>query len=424
MITQMPRGTKDWFGEEMVVRTEIERIARELCVEFNIQEIATPVFEHTDLFQRSVGDTTDIVQKEMYTFLDKGNRSITLKPEGTAGVVRSFLEQKMYAKPQPTKLFYITPAFRYEKPQAGRLRQHHQFGVEFFGSDSALAEIEIITVLMRMFEKLGIKGASLHINNIGCSDCRADYNKALVAFLKENESGLCETCRERMVKNPLRVLDCKVPGCQKIVQDAPRTVDYLDEPCQNHFDKLQQLLKDLEIPYVIDTNIVRGLDYYTKTVFEFIDEGGMTICGGGRYDNLVKEIDGKLDVPAVGFGIGIERIMLALKNEGITLKESPSVDLYVGILGDEAQAKAYKIVTDLRFEGIVVETDYLGKSVKAQMKYADKINARHTVIIGENELVENKANIKEMATGEQTEVKLDEIKKYFIEKANIQEEIQ
>lgn len=424
MITQMPRGTKDWFGEEMAVRTAIEKTARDLCVHFNIQEISTPVFEHTDLFQRSVGDTTDIVQKEMYTFMDKGNRSITLKPEGTAGVVRSYLEQKMYAKPQPTKLFYMTPAFRYEKPQAGRLRQHHQFGVEFFGSASPLAEVEIVTLLMELFERLGIKGASLHINNIGCDSCRADYNKALVAFLEENKSGLCETCRERMGRNPLRVLDCKVPSCQSIVKEAPRTIDYLDEPCKDHFDQLQDLLGQLDIPFEIDTNIVRGLDYYTKTVFEFIDEQGMTICGGGRYDNLVKEVDGKMEVPAVGFGIGIERIMLALKNEGIVLAKVPPVALYVGVLGEAAQARAYGIVRGLRKAGVIVETDYLGKSVKAQMKYADKIGALHTVIIGENELEEGKAVIKEMASGQQIEVALSEIKDYFIKQTMLQEEIQ
>jgi histidyl-tRNA synthetase len=413
MITQMPRGTKDWFGEEMVIRTRLEEIVREICVQFNIKEISTPVFEHTDLFLRGVGETTDVVQKEMYTFMDKGDRSITLKPEGTAGVVRSFLEQKMFNEVQPTKLFYITPAFRYEKPQAGRLRQHHQFGVEVFGAPGPLAEIEVITVLRTLFDQIGIQKAKLHINSIGCGTCRLDYNEALMAYLNQHKEGLCGTCKERMEKNPLRIIDCKVPGCKEIVKDAPRTIDYLDEDCKVHFDTLKKWLDALGIPYEVDTDIVRGLDYYTKTVFEFIDQDGMTICGGGRYDKLVQEIDGKIDMPAVGFGIGIERLMLALKKEDITLATAPKIDLYVGILGEEVTAKAYEIVTHLRRSGLVIETDYLGKSVKAQMKYANKIGALKTIIIGENELKTNQVQVKDMETGETTEVKLSEILTWF-----------
>lgn len=413
MITQMPRGTKDWFGEDMVVRTRLEEIVRGICVHFNIKEISTPIFEHTDLFLRGVGETTDVVQKEMYTFLDKGNRSITLKPEGTAGVVRSFLEQKMFNEVQPTKLFYITPAFRYEKPQAGRFRQHHQFGVEIFGSALPIAEIEVITLLMKLFKELGIKGAKLHINSIGCDTCRAEYNVALMDYLNKHKEALCSTCRNRMDKNPLRIIDCKVPSCKEIVKDAPRTIQFLDEPCQEHFDQLQSLLNDLKIEYIIDTDIVRGLDYYTKTVFEFIDADGMTICGGGRYDKLVKEIDGKVDMPAVGFGIGIERLLLALKKEEIVIATAKEIELYVGILGSGVTSKAYEIVTQLRDQGLVVETDYLGKSVKAQMKYANKIGAKHTVIIGDNEISSHLVNIKNMDTGEVTEVKLSEIVKHF-----------
>ncbi len=413
MITQMPRGTKDWFGEEMVIRTRLEEIVREICVQFNIKEISTPVFEHTDLFLRGVGETTDVVQKEMYTFMDKGDRSITLKPEGTAGVVRSFLEQKMFNEVQPTKLFYITPAFRYEKPQAGRLRQHHQFGVEVFGAPGPLAEIEVITVLRTLFDRIGIQKAKLHINSIGCGTCRIDYNTALMAYLNQHKEGLCGTCKERMEKNPLRIIDCKVPGCKEIVKDAPRTIDYLDEDCQVHFNTLKKWLDALEIPYEVDTDIVRGLDYYTKTVFEFIDQDGMTICGGGRYDKLVQEIDGKIDMPAVGFGIGIERLLLALKKEDVILAKAPDIDLYVGILGEEVTAKAYEIVTHLRRSGLVIETDYLGKSVKAQMKYANKIGALKTIIIGENELKTNLVQVKDMETGETTEVKLSDILTWF-----------
>ncbi|MCF8018675.1 MAG: histidine--tRNA ligase [Firmicutes bacterium HGW-Firmicutes-5] len=413
MITQMPRGTKDWFGEEMVNRTRLEEIVREICVQFNIKEISTPVFEHTDLFLRGVGETTDVVQKEMYTFMDKGDRSITLKPEGTAGVVRSFLEQKMFNEVQPTKLFYITPAFRYEKPQAGRLRQHHQFGVEVFGAPGPLAEIEVITVLRTLFDRIGIQKAKLHINSIGCGTCRLDYNFALMAYLNQHKEGLCGTCKERMEKNPLRIIDCKVPGCKEIVKDAPRTIDYLDEDCQVHFNTLKKWLDALQIPYEVDTDIVRGLDYYTKTVFEFIDQDGMTICGGGRYDKLVQEIDGKIDMPAVGFGIGIERLLLALKKEDVILAKAPDIDLYVGILGEEVTAKAYEIVTHLRRSGLVIETDYLGKSVKAQMKYANKIGALKTIIIGENELKTNLVQVKDMETGETTEVKLSDILTWF-----------
>lgn len=413
MITQMPRGTKDWFGEEMVIRTRLEEIVREICVQFNIKEISTPVFEHTDLFLRGVGETTDVVQKEMYTFMDKGDRSITLKPEGTAGVVRSFLEQKMFNEVQPTKLFYITPAFRYEKPQAGRLRQHHQFGVEVFGAPGPLAEIEVITVLRTLFDRIGIQKAKLHINSIGCGTCRLDYNSALMAYLNQHKEGLCGTCKERMEKNPLRIIDCKVPGCKEIVKDAPRTIDYLDEDCQIHFNTLKKWLDALEIPYEVDTDIVRGLDYYTKTVFEFIDQDGMTICGGGRYDKLVQEIDGKIDMPAVGFGIGIERLLLALKKEDVILAKAPDIDLYVGILGEEVTAKAYAIVTHLRRSGLVIETDYLGKSVKAQMKYANKIGALKTIIIGENELKTNLVQVKDMESGETTEVKLSDILTWF-----------
>jgi len=409
MITQLPRGTKDWFGQEMVIRTRLEEIIRTLSVQFNMKEISTPIFEHTDLFLRGVGETTDVVQKEMYTFMDKGERSITLKPEGTAGVVRSFLEQKMFNEVQPTKLYYITPAFRYEKPQKGRYRQHHQFGVEIFGAAGPLAEIEIITLLRRLFEAIGIQGAKLHINSIGDAESRSTYDQHLIDFLTESKEALCGTCQERLEKNPMRILDCKSPKCREIVKDAPRSLDYLNEPCQKHFDQLIVLLEALEIEYVIDRNIVRGLDYYTKTVFEFIDQNGMTICGGGRYDQLVHEIDGKIDMPAVGFGIGIERLLLAMKKENIVLATAPTIDLYVGILGDKVIATAYKLVNQLRSNGWVVETDYLGKSVKAQMKYANKIGAVKTVIIGENEVSSNRIKVKDMATGETKDNTLTEL---------------
>lgn len=414
MITQRPKGTQDWYGASMHKRTIIEGIARKICKAYNIKEIITPAFEHTVLFQRGVGETTDVVQKEMYTFDDKGHRSITLKPEGTAGAVRAYLENSLYAESQPTKLFYFTQAFRYENPQSGRLRQHHQFGIEFFGSASPLAEVELISLLTHFMKELGLKGVNLHINSIGCGNCRKTYNEALLDYLKQHEEQLCSTCRERMQKNPLRVIDCKVPSCKVIVKDAPRTIEYLDEECKEHFEELQKLLKELDISFEIDTGIVRGLDYYTKTVFEFVNSEGFTLCGGGRYDNLIHEIDEKQDIPAVGFGFGIERIINELAAQGVELEAEPKVELYVGTLGQTSKAEAFKLVQKLRSRDIIVETDYMDRSVKAQMKYANKIGAKNTVIIGDDELVKNKANVKNMETGEQTEVALDQIADLFI----------
>lgn len=319
----------------------------------------------------------------------------------------------MYAQPAPTKLYYVTQAFRYEKPQSGRLRQHHQFGVEFVGSKSPLAEVELITLVTTLIKKLGLKDAKLHINSIGCKNCRKTYNEALLAYLKKHEESLCPTCRERMQKNPLRVIDCKVETCKAIVADAPRTIDYLDDECREHFEELQSLLNELNIPYEIDTGIVRGLDYYTKTVFEFVNEDGFTLCGGGRYDGLIHEIDEKQDIPSVGFGMGIERILYFLEREGVELPPQDPVALYVGILGKDAKARAYKLVNEIRSHGVIVETDYMDRSVKAQMKYANKIGAKKTVIIGSEELENNLAHVKDMETGEQVEVALDKIAGLF-----------
>lgn len=413
MITQAPRGTQDWYGQVMHKRTLIENICRKMAKTYNIKEIITPIFEHTVLFQRGVGETTDVVQKEMYTFTDKGDRSITLKPEGTAGAIRAYLEHSMYAESAPTKLFYVTPAFRYEKPQSGRLRQHHQFGVEIIGSKSPLVELELILFIRSIIKELGLQNVKLHINSIGCNHCRKTYNEALLAYLKEHEDGLCPTCKERMKKNPLRVIDCKVEGCKQIVASAPRTIEYLDEECKEHFEELQFMLTKLQIPYEVDTGIVRGLDYYTKTVFEFVDSEGFTLCGGGRYDNLIHEIDGKQDIAAAGFGMGLERILYFLEKEGIELAKEEPVKVYVGILGKEARAKAYAIVNQIRNKGVIAETDYMDRSVKAQMKYANKIGAQYTVIIGADELEADCANVKQMETGEQTQVKLSEIAEFF-----------
>jgi len=408
MITQAPRGTQDWYGKDMYRRELIEKICFETAKRYHIHQIHTPMFEHTVLFARGVGETTDVVQKEMYTFEDKGGRSITLKPEGTAGVIRAYLEHSMFAEPGVSKLCYVTPAFRYEKPQSGRLRQHHQFGVEYIGSDSPLVEVELISLVTDIIGKLGLKDMEVHINSIGCSNCRKEYNKALLAYLNEHRDGLCKTCRERMERNPLRVIDCKNEECKKIVADAPRTIDYLDEECRNHFEELKKLLDDMGIAYKVDTGIVRGLDYYTRTVFEFVNKDGFTLCGGGRYNNLVKEIDGKQDIPAAGFGLGLERILYFLDLQEVDLGEEPAPDLYFGILGD-IKSEGYKIVKSLRDKGLTVETDYLDRSVKAQMKYANKIGAKYTVILGGDELARGTVKVKNMEDGSEQECGIDQI---------------
>ena len=417
MITQRPKGTQDWFGHNMALRTEIEKIGRELAAEYNMKEIITPVFEHTVLFARGVGETTDVVQKEMYTFTDKGDRSITLKPEGTAGAIRAYLENSMYAEPAPAKLFYVTPAFRYEQPQSGRLRQHHQFGIEMIGSKSPLCEVELISFLNTFIGRLGLKQVKLHINSIGCPVCRKNYNEALLKYLSQYENDLCGTCKERMKKNPLRVIDCKVPSCKEIVKDAPRTVDYLCEECRDHFEELKNLLSAMGIPYEVDTGIVRGLDYYTKTVFEFVSEDGFTLCGGGRYDGLIHEIDEKQDIPSVGFGCGIERIIYFLEKEGVELVEDPKPLLYVGLLGAETRAQGYKLVKSLRDAGISTETDYMDRSAKAQMKYANKLGVKYVIMLGSNELEAGVARLKDMSDGSETEVKLEDVVKVITSKA-------
>lgn len=408
MITQAPRGTQDWYGDEMYRREVVEEIVRKTTAEFNIKQIQTPMFEHTVLFARGVGETTDVVQKEMYTFEDKGGRSITLKPEGTAGVIRAYSEHGMFAEGGLTKLYYITPAFRYEKPQSGRLRQHHQFGVEYIGSESPMVEVELIVLVRRVLEQLGLKDFKVHINSIGCAQCRKEYNKALLEYLNKHKDKLCSVCRERMEKNPLRVIDCKNEDCKEVVENAPRTIDYLDDECRAHFEELKSLLEKLNIPYEVDTGIVRGLDYYTRTVFEFVSEEGLTLCGGGRYDNLVKEIDGKQDIPSAGFGLGIERLLYFLSLRQIDIGKAKAPDLFVGILGD-AKAEAYKIVSDLRNSGLVVETEYLGRSVKAQMKYANKIGARFVIIMGEDEIAKGKVSLKNMEAGETVEIGINDI---------------
>ena len=376
----------------------------------------TPVFEHTELFLRGVGDTTDIVQKEMYTFCDKGDRSITLKPEGTAGVVRSFVESGLCAAAQPTKMYYLsTPVFRYENPQAGRLREHHQFGIEIFGAPQASADAEIIALALQLFEKLGIHDLSLNINSIGCDACRPAYQKELKEYFHAHKDELCETCLERLEINPLRILDCKEEQCKRVAQDAPHMIDHLCEDCAQHFAQLQEYLTDLGIAFSINPFIVRGLDYYTKTVFEIISNriGAQgTVCGGGRYDKLVHEIGGP-QMAGVGFGLGIERLLLVLEQSGLEIPQPVLCDLYIAVMGQEAKHTAFKLVDALRRAGIKAETDHAGRSVKAQFKYADKLQARYVATIGESELASGEVRIRNMGDGSETQVKISEIINFF-----------
>lgn len=409
------KGTKDIFGDEMRKWLEVEEIIRGLCDDFGFNQIRTPMFEYTDLFARGVGETTDIVNKEMYSFVDKGENRITLKPESTAAVVRAFLEHSMYADTQPTKLYYISPTFRYERPQAGRQRQFHQFGVEMFGTDSATADAEIIAIGHTLLKRLGIKKVELHINSLGGPECRKKYNETLKAFLHSKKEHLCPLCQERMDKNPLRVLDCKNPECQEHLKEAPTVLSILGEECKAHFNQLQELLTAMDIPFIVDPSIVRGLDYYTKTVFEFIsnDIGAQgTVCGGGRYDKLVDEIGGK-HVPAVGFGAGMERLIIVRDAENNAPLLPATRDIFIGYRGDAAMMEAFKLVNSLRQIGISAESDHLQRSIKAQMKYANKIGARYSVIIGESELEERSLKLKEMESGNEVTIPMEQFVEAF-----------
>lgn len=412
MLTKAPKGTKDVLPSESYKWQCIEAIMREVCSRFGYREIRTPVFEHTELFLRGIGDTTDVVQKEMYTFLDKGERSITLKPEGTAGVVRSFIEHSMGGAAQPTKMYYLSaPVFRYERPQAGRLREHHQFGIECFGSEKPSIDAEVISVALTVFRELGIEGLALNINSIGCKECRPNYNKALVAYLNEKEDKLCKDCRQRMQTNPLRVLDCKQESCSAVVREAPKMIDYMCEDCSQHFEGLKSRLDIAGIDYEINPLIVRGLDYYSKTVFEIIATGigaQSTVCGGGRYDGLAQELGGK-PTPGIGFGMGLERLLLVLESLGIELPEPSVCDVYVCTLGEKAGEYGFKVTSDLREAGIKADCDHIGRSMKAQMKYAGKIGAGKVVILGEDELERKEAVVRDMTKSEESKVKLEKL---------------
>ena len=407
MAIQLVKGTKDLYGSEVIQWQKLENDIRSICATFGIGEISTPMFEFTELFARGVGETTDIVQKEMYTFTDDGNRSLTLRPEGTAGTVRAYIEHGMHNQPQPTKLYYISPTFRCENTQAGRQRQCHQFGIEVFGSYSAAQDAEAISVATTLLEKLGVKNVELRINSLGCPQCRKQYNKMLREFIGSHLEKLCPTCKERYQKNPLRVLDCKEEGCQKIIADAPSVLECLDEQCSAHFQKVQSILNEMGIAFTVDPKIVRGLDYYTRTVFEFVSDG-LTVCGGGRYDNLVEQCGGK-PTGAVGFGMGIERLMMILEKQYGCMEQKSDVLLYIGSMGEKGLFKAQALTLQLRKEGIHAECDTVERSVKAQMKYANKIGALYSVIIGEAELQENKLELKNMTEGTSETISLSQL---------------
>lgn len=411
----IPKGTKDVLPKDSYKWQFIEKTARETAQVYGLKEIRTPVFEHTEVFLRGIGETTDVVNKEMYTFKDKGDRSITLKPEGTAGVARSFIENGMQSGVLPQKLFYITPCFRYERPQAGRLREFHQFGVEILGSATADTDAEVILLVKKFLDKVGITDLSLNINSIGCKTCRAEYNQALKEFLRPHIDEMCPTCKERLEKNPLRILDCKEETCKLVTKNAPRMLDYLCEDCSTHFEKVKQLLDYCGAEYTIDTDIVRGLDYYTKTVFEFVSNkiGAQgTVCGGGRYDGLIESMGGG-KVQGVGFAVGIERLLLLAEAVGANIPDDKKIQLYVAPLGEEQYKIAFQIVEGLRNRGIIAETDHMARSLKAQFKYADKIGAENVVVIGEGEVQSNVVKIKRMSDGVETQVSLDTLVSEF-----------
>ncbi len=410
MIT-VPKGTKDTLPKDSYKWQYIENTARKTAALFNAKEIRTPTFEHTEVFVRGVGETTDVVNKEMYTFLDKGGRSVTLKPEGTAGTIRAFVESGLYASALPVKLYYITDCFRYERPQAGRLRQFRQFGVEFLGSDSCGIDAEVILLAKSFLDGLGVKNLKLHINSIGCKDCRKKYQQALRDFLAEKKDKLCDKCKERYDSNPLRILDCKDEDCKKLLKGAPVILDYICDDCRAHFDGVKELLRAAGVEFTVDTGIVRGLDYYTKTVFEFVSDNigaQSTVCGGGRYDGLVSEFGGG-EIPGVGFAVGIERLLLLLENDGVEIPEPERLAIYVAPIGEAGREKAFRVVSELRKAGIAADTDYMERGIKAQFKYADKINAKFVGVLGDSEAERGVVKLKDMSSGEEKDVPISAI---------------
>lgn len=410
-MINIPKGTKDVVPDAAYKWHYLEDVVRKTAAEFGFKEIRTPTFEHTELFLRGVGETTDIVNKEMYTFTDKGDRSITLKPEGTAGVARAYIENCLGDMPQPVKMYYLTPVFRYERPQAGRLREHHQFGVELYGSASPYADAEVMLVAKTLFDKLGLTEPVLNINSIGCPECRKKYNAALKEYLAGNIDKMCASCRERFDKNPLRILDCKEPGCKAVTASAPKTLEYLCDYCRAHFEKLQSILSSAGVEFRVNPSVVRGLDYYTGTVFEFISSaiGAQgTVCGGGRYNNLVSEVGGK-PTPAVGFGMGLERLIMILENLNLYLGEPETPTIYIAPTSEAEAEAAFSVVGELRKKGVSAECDIMGRSLKAQMKYAGKRGYAFVAVMGADEINSGKIKIKRMSDGVETECAISDI---------------
>lgn len=409
LITKAIKGTKDVLPNESYKNQYIEATCLGVAENFGYKEMRTPVFEHTELFQRGVGDTTDVVQKEMYTFDDKGGRSITLRPEGTAGAARAFLENGLSNEALPQKICYLTSCYRYEKPQAGRLREFHQFGIECFGTTSPLADAEMISLAKQIFDELGVKDLHLELNSIGCPECRAEYHKALKEYFSQYKDKLCDTCNDRLERNPMRILDCKSPVCSEIAKGAPVVLDYLCDECREHFQKVKSYLDAANIEYIVNPQIVRGLDYYTKTVFEFVSDaiGSQgTVCGGGRYDGLLEELGGQ-HTPSLGFAMGLERLQLVMEAQGCNFPEPSKPDLFIVAMGEKATLKTVEIAKDMRDEGFSVVYDLNGRSLRAQMKYADKLGAKFNVVIGDNEVENKVVSLKDMATGESSEINLD-----------------
>ncbi len=409
-INRAVKGTNDILPADSHDWQFVEGKMLETANLYGFKEIRVPVFEHTEVFLRSVGDTTDVVQKEMYTFDDKGGRSITLRPEFTAGVIRSSIEKGLVNGALPVKVCYVGGCYRYEKPQAGRLREFHQFGVECLGAAAPSADAEVISLASQVLKSIGIEDISLEINSIGCPECRKDYTNALKEYFKGHIDELCDTCKDRLERNPMRILDCKSPVCSKIAQNAPVVTDYLCDDCREHFESVKKYLTASGIEYTVNPHIVRGLDYYTRTVFEFVSGGigaQSTVCGGGRYDGLIKQMGGPA-VPALGFAMGIERLMLVLKSQGTELPEGKGCDLYIAAIGENASLKSAEYAANLRNYGFSVLTDICSRGVKAQMKYADKAGAAFTVVLGDNEIASNSAVMRNMQTGEEKMIALDD----------------
>ncbi len=414
LITNGIKGTADILPENSYKWQFVEDIMRMQAAAYGFKEIRTPVFEHTELFNRSVGDTTDVVQKEMYTFITKGDDMLTLRPEGTAGAARAMLEHGLYNNGYPIKAYYLTSCYRYEKPEKGRQREFHQFGMEVYGAASYFADAEVICAAKSIFDRLDVQGLHLELNSIGCQKCRPNYHKALKAYFEEYKDCLCDTCLSRLDRNPMRILDCKNAECSEIASKAPTVLEYICDDCKEHFDGVKNCLDAADVAYEVNPKIVRGLDYYTRTVFEFVSTGigsQGTVCGGGRYDGLIEELGGQ-HTPSLGFGMGIERLLLLMENQKIDIPKPETCDLYIAGMGDNAKIKAFKLIESIRESSLTAEGDIVGRGLKAQMKYADKINAKFSMVIGDNELETNTAKIRNMKTGDETDISIDD-EKFF-----------